>query len=596
MQGGGGFIEFLPMRFLYSPYGLGLSALALVGLAAGVICSKKCEEKLMSAGLLCIFLMPVFGYLLNGGLYNKDKAFIPFLPLVCLQIARYGNRCVENRSDFLKGFLPYGIVLGCILCSEETGRFVIYKPYIAAETGSMFLLYLAGWKTRKKPSKIPWQIALSCIFLFGTGWAVNTSADYMIPREEYMEITSENKGGSMKKILEEDTSLYRMEQLGGGKDNLANINRVWDIRQNISSVYSSFCNKDYQKFRKDIFQINEPFRNDMMLSVSDNPFFLQFMGVKYVQSEKVPAGYEVMEESGAPSMCRSKYAAPIAYVTSQVMGEKEYEALDFPHNQTALLTRAVVPEEREEVVSEKNMGGLDSCTLVLPEMKTESISIRKISGGYEVEAAKETKLYAELSGTKPEDTVFALQFKAENEKPNQDMHIRLSGQTNRLSAANHEYANHNDTFSYVVTLGKDTGKIIVKLGKGKYNIKDIRAFCGNFEQIQAGSSLYQSPLKMGQSDLSGDSLSGTVHTKTGGYLITSIPYDRNFRIYVDGKEKELLNVNKAFIGCMVPKGEHRIEIVYKASGKKTGLVLSGCGILICGCCLLKSRKRGRLAF
>ena len=71
--------QFLILRLCYTPYGIGLSAFAGMALFGRVIGKSRLREKLLSILLLVFFCIPLFGYLLNGGLYSKDKVFIPYL-------------------------------------------------------------------------------------------------------------------------------------------------------------------------------------------------------------------------------------------------------------------------------------------------------------------------------------------------------------------------------------------------------------------------------------------------------------------------------------------------------------------------------------
>ena len=81
-----------------------------------------------------------------------------------------------------------------------------------------------------------------------------------------------------------------MEQYGDGGQNLANVNRIWDIGQNVSTIYSSAYNAEYKRFRDETYGINEAFRNRMMQTVSDDPLFWQLMGVKYILADTQPDG------------------------------------------------------------------------------------------------------------------------------------------------------------------------------------------------------------------------------------------------------------------------------------------------------------------
>ena len=94
--------QFLILRLCYTPYGIGLSAFAGVALLGRVIGKSRLREKLLSFLLLVFFCIPLFGYLLNGGLYSKDKVFIPFLPVLCAEVGIYvENQLVDRKSTRL---------------------------------------------------------------------------------------------------------------------------------------------------------------------------------------------------------------------------------------------------------------------------------------------------------------------------------------------------------------------------------------------------------------------------------------------------------------------------------------------------------------
>ena len=118
------------------------------------------------------------------------------------------------------------------------------------------------------------------VFLILYGSVLHERAGRIESREFYEKVTDPAIGQAIREILEEDRGFYRLEQAGSESENAADLNRVWDMGQYISSVYSSSYNKEYQEFRKNTFEVEEPFRNDLMQSVSKNPVFLQVMGVR----------------------------------------------------------------------------------------------------------------------------------------------------------------------------------------------------------------------------------------------------------------------------------------------------------------------------
>ena len=68
--------------------------------------------------------------------------------------------------------------------------------------------------------------------------------------------------------------------------------------------------------------------------------------------------------------------------------------------------------------------------------------------------------------------------------------------------------------------------------------------------------------------------------KKEGYLITSIPYEKNFEVRVDGKKVTYEKVNTEFLGFPIEQGTHDIEIVYHAPGVMAGKILTILGVLL----------------
>ena len=93
-------------RFAYSIYGIGLTTLVITVLLTGLL-YRKVYEKVLTYGCVIVLVIPVFAYLLNGGLYIRDKVFIPFLPLLCYLISIYLEKCRKRELSFIAGIVPY---------------------------------------------------------------------------------------------------------------------------------------------------------------------------------------------------------------------------------------------------------------------------------------------------------------------------------------------------------------------------------------------------------------------------------------------------------------------------------------------------------
>ena len=94
-------------------------------------------------------------------------------------------------------------------------------------------------------------------------------------------------------------------------------------------------------------------------------------------------------------------------------------------------------------------------------------------------------------------------------------------------------------------------------------------------------SLYQNPVQLTQSS-SGNGYEGLVQADDSGWLVTSLPYDENFHITVDGKEIQPERLNTAFLGIHIHEGKHQVKIWYESSGSQAGLLLSGVAVVVGG--------------
>ena len=583
---GMGLFSLSPLRFFYSPYGLGLTYLSMGSLMGNFLRKESWKKKIIPAGLLIILFVPVFGYLLNGGLYVKDKVFIPFLPLVCLETGKYVESLRKGGRlgwpDLLVQVLPGIFLIGYSFFQENVQG--ISQKWLIGGIGLAvavdMVLFLLSQKIYGKFPRFPWPLLFSVGILFFSGWTMNSQWQKMLPAEEYEKIIKPEKTDLIKEPLEKDKGWYRMEELEGGTREFADMNRIRDIGQNISSIYSSAYNQDYAGFRDKTFQVNRHFRNYLMEAATDNPIFLNLMGVRYVTASRPPAGYTLLEKEGDTCLYGNEKALPLAFVTDRVISEKEYRKLSFPDNQSVLLQYGVIEnEDQEKTRKEKTISSMKACGLELPVTEGQNIQIRKTENGYEIYALKEAEITVQLSGRGETDDLLAVKFYVKNQNLQKDMYIRLEGQTNRLSAEKgYEYANKNQDFSYTVTTGEQKDRVVFTFGKGSYVIEDIQAFTGNLEKLRE-EKLSENPLEGIWFSEGGDRLTGAVRTENQGYLITSIPYDENFKITVDGENVEKEKVNTAFLGAKIPEGVHSISISYQAPGKTFGLLLTGGGLV-----------------
>ena len=624
------FLPRLPLeRLVYSIYGIGLTTLVLTVLIAGLLYKKR-HERVLTYGCVIILVIPVFAYLLNGGLYIRDKVFIPFLPILCYLIAMYLKKCRDGEFSWISGVMPY-ILTSVIVCADRNQfkKAGLWKMLLE-ESIILLICYLIFYVLQKiKKSRGILLLILPSVLCLALTMNLfyQYKSDRYVSRKMYRKVTGKETGCAIKGITKKEQGYYRIEQIGNDEENAANLNRIWDKDQNITSIYSSSYNADYQKFRQETFGIEEPYRNVMMQSISKNPVFQRMMGVRYVVSDKAVPGYKLVKKYGKTGIYQNKACAPVAYATDHVMAAEEYEKLSYPYKQSAFLESAVVGDRNDQsgnsVDSKENM-----LTSYMPvSLKVDGTDnkygkhIQEESDGYKIRSKKKRNvkmIIQNIDGTGATDgyaqgkagnkekvdggeKVLFLRYQVKNNHPNKDVTVWVNGIRNKLTARDHIYYNGNKTFIYAVPLKSDVDYINVTFSKGNYRLRNIEAYMGTLPE--KSDKLYQSEFERDKRQTKDNRIQGTIDVKNPGWFITSIPYDSNFQIYVDGKETKTEKVNTAFLGCKIEKGKHEVKIVYHAPGVKAGRFVSGIGILMIAVfawrkivCFLKRTGKRKLVF
>lgn len=600
---------------VHGAYGIGLTTGIITVLITGLF-YRKWRERLLHGGCLVIFIVPVFQWVLNGGLYVRGKVLIPFLPLCCYLTAVYLEK-QKNREIPLKvNITAYALTIIWLLVSYFYAGEFSGEPLrwylILAESILLFVCFGVYW--RRGNLLLLTVPPVLCLILSGSFFY--SGAGGTLDKKTYDHITDAGIGNLIDRTLAEKDGFWRLEQGGGDEEKSADLNRIWNTRQWISSLYSSAYNTDYQSFRKDVFRVEEPFRNDLMQTVSDNPLYQKLMGVKYVigdaDAEKVmkTAGYKPCLTEGKRIVYESENTAPIAYASNKVVGEQDYDSLEFPCNQTALMKYAVVTDSRSQGDLWKSR--LEQKTvpveIAVPETDREGLTIDRMpEDSYHIQAEKKAHVMCRIvasasseemikkntekgmntdSGEADEEEngkLLFLRFQIKNNCPNQDAAVWMNGIRNKLSAENHIYYNGNTTFTYATALEAGTSEVQLDFGQGDYEISDMECFLGDGslleDEKEPEEKLYQSPFEIDWEQTKGNRIQGKIQVQNTGYFITSIPYDDGFEIFIDGKRTALEKVNKAFLGCAVKKGKHQIEILYHAPGVQAGKYLACIGFL-----------------
>lgn len=93
------------------------------------------------------------------------------------------------------------------------------------------------------------------------------------------------------------------------------------------------------------------------------------------------------------------------------------------------------------------------------------------------------------------------------------------------------------------------------------------------------------------------SLKGSITVKKDNLLYTSIPYEKGWKAYVDGRRTDVILIADVFMGVALTKGEHTVEFVYSPGHVYFAIGISVTGIAAFGLvCALERKCRKVLWF
>lgn len=675
----GGVEELLEFQWdftslLYTPYGMGLTLVCLYALFLGLMAPRFRADSIC---YLCVCGFAVFPWILNATLYARNKILIPFVPLVVMHCVRvFEGMAEEKRYVRLLPFVPIAVV---VLSYEGKKRFA----QIAAEA-AVLLAVTTFVMVQKKRLTRPYYLALLILpaaFCLQTAWTEqyvsgDEAMDPAVSQEKSRHWDVASVGQEMASLSSGEVLMDspdtggkagepQTDALSGGAETgeagefgpaeeaakAAGLPAFWyrteslyepldtanryitasageeDTISQRGSMYSSVTNGAYAKVWYDLLQTPIRINNRVALLASDNPFLLQFMGIRYVQTapDQVPDGYRITELGENIVIAENDRVLPRAYMVTDVMEEEAFERLDPYAKLDALMKTTIVEEGADETVSglmvsgakggqEPVAGGAQEKTkpgaAVRNPEETESgtaggmrvyepgfaawdmkgITMEEDGpGAWVITAGKDAEIKLELSHPVT-DEILLLSFSVERKSADAVV-IDINQIRNKLSGKGAAYPNENNEFHYQFSESDADGvsKLTVELSAGRYRISDVQWRC------YAKENLYQKdvlPVKA-QETKGNEILSCVSDTDQDTLFVTSIPRQRGMQILVDGKEVPLRTVNTAFAGAMIPAGRHEIRLIFYAPGLRAGLLISAVSVCLALVFILRESFAGQ---
>ena len=531
---------------LYGTYSAGLTFISLLGILIGIQSQKK-EKKFLSLMILLIVSIPLFIYTLNGGLYVRNKILIPIIPLIGIILCQFIEKLQKKEISLLK------ITIIVIITVAVSSASHYLNPAFYLDAFFIVLIIALYYKNKINKKALATTILLVPLI---TLFIANSTELYMneknLSEKENKKVTE-----AITETLQQEKNLTRFNHLS---NDLKNVNEVYITEYNQDSLYSSVSNPLYKNFYENIFHNALSYRNNLVLAQNNDILFQTFMGVKYIYSEtEVPVGYQKIGKN----LYQNNNVLPMIYGTDQVLNEKEFDGLLYPYNVGALLDNAITTGKTTTKIHKNS---INKVSLEYEITDQKNIEIKRRDEYLRVKSTGEEKGSLTLKLKEPiKDKILIINIEIINRSNcrDGDLRININGIDNVLTCKQWIYKNDNTTFHYVISSNEEIDKLKIKWNQGTYKIKNIETYqldYSDLADIKEGLSEFKADLK----NTKGDQIIGKINMKSTGYLVTSIPYDKGFKVYVDNKRVQTEIVNKAFLGLKLEKGSHQIKIIYQS--------------------------------
>ena len=534
---------------LYSAYGVGLTAICLYALLAGLQSRRFRKESIV---YLVLSVWNLASYLLNGTLYARPKILTVFLPLLLLHTLRVLRALF--RREYAPPLWPCALLPGVLLPYLGADKL----PLVAADVAVVLAFVLARRLSARLP-KASWPALLlcPCVLFVHTGQSDSFAQKRAAPTfsaEECAEIYTEPG--------------YRFDSLTAPLDAC---NRLDFSGQQKSTMYSSVTNPAYNALYYDILQTPIGLNNRTIMAAEGNPFALRLLGVRYLAAavDELPAGYTVLRQKDGQVLAENPAVLPIAYATADLMGQAQFDALDDTERIAAITTHTVVPQAQTVAFDSPIQDFTPQFdTVSLPD----GLSVEQQGEGYRLRAARTVTL--ELTLQNPPDGQILLFSCGVQNHTSSGVEIEINGVLNRLSNRSAPYPNGNNRFHY--QLSGDLRKLTVTLSSGEYTLSDF-SFQTCPLSVLAEQEVY--PLQPAGPAADGVLLDQMASLPVDGYFVTSIPRQRGMELCIDGVSVPIETVNGAFVGAPLQAGEHTIRLTFQPPGEAEGQWLG----LACWC-------------
>ncbi|MBL1228394.1 YfhO family protein [Enterococcus sp. BWB1-3] len=377
---------------------------------------------------------------------------------------------------------------------------------------------------------------------------------------------------------EENDSFYRLENLNPVSSNdsinygYSGISLFSSIRNRNSSAYLNTLG-----FRSRGTSLNTRYPNNTLLMDA-------LMGIQYNLSKDNPLkfGYTETARSGEYGLYENSYALPLGFLANESIYDIEQPETDNLTSQSNLINALSQQQQNfftfyTPIITNQQNVKIEENASSVTYRETQSNVAKEIT--WTVNVPANTQAYLSLFPTdfgQLQSSTATMMVNGTTQKSQ----INITGQYYNIG-----YYEVPTTVTFTVSF---YGTEAVSFMEPKVVGLDTAAFESAVKEIQDNSV---------NLTVSGRKATGTFSAEEDQMVLTTIPYDKGWTAYIDGKKVPIEVFKNAFISVPVSAGKHTLKLVYLPEGFKTGALFfvfcTGAFILFVTTIEKPKRKRAR---
>ena len=621
---------------------IGLPALAFLAVLLLFAKKGKPYKQLKIAVLMAVvfLLFPIFGCIFNGLSYACNRwlfiimFFIGYILTMVWEDITHPD-AAQKRIMLLGTVIYTGVILLLYVMNLDVSAngftgVIFTWAFLAVillfqEEGSGSRIFKRGCSTV--------LIVLLIVNIF-----VNWNYRYDLNKDSYMNRFDQsaewtNKLQTSAAVLassdEVDTEQFsRYEADDSGDISALNASSIFGV--NGTQFYWSIANGDVSAFLNDMdVNIYSGYRYS---GLDQRTFLMEAAGVRYYVKKRaksaLPCGYKKIDEVDMGDevhfdIYENKYALPLGYTSDHYITQEQYEGYSDLQKQQAILQGIVIGEDDASIKEKyKKAEPLFNDTkmdyTVTPSNKVimlddNHILVTEKGGSIELGFAnvKGNEVYLQFQGLKAE-YMTPYEILQEREKLGEDTGLSEMSLGERYDQKRqaldydpmdfeqlkikvtcgsrskefmyhpenaHDYTGQTDYLANFGYIKRTTTSMKITFPKeGIYSFESMNVVCQPMDRYKKMcSALMKDVLK--KIEIGEDQITGTISLDSDKILCLTIPYDKGWKLYVDGKETEILHANTMFMGVPLEAGKHSILLEYHTSKLKPGILISLVGVV-----------------